>query len=161
MELLVRMRKGLPDPRNRSTNSGAPGTGCPSWTSTPSMSVSQHSTGFRSVMATSVSAGCCRLGSSGGTATVVTEVPGGNRAQSGTNGPRVEPLDDQLPDHRDEARIVTGSGRPGEVQTKLFGRLHRLRVEVPGHFQMVGDEPDRAGHHAGGTGGRQRAQVVV
>src|SRR5256885_2412012 len=152
------MRKGLPDLRNRSTNSGAPGTGCPSWTSTPSMSVSQDSTGFRSVMPPSVSAGCCRPGSGGRTATDVTEVPGGNIPQSGTNGRRVQPCFDQLPDHPDEPRVGTGRRRPGKVQAQLLGRPGRLVVQVPQHLQVVGGEADRADHNPGGTGGCQHAQ---
>src|SRR5438552_9288400 len=155
------MRKGLPDLRNRSTNSGAPGTGWPSWTRTPSMSVSQDSTGLRSVMGTSVSAGCCGPGSAGWTATDVTEIPGGNTSQSGTNGLRVEPLGDQLPDHPYEARIVTRGGRAGEIHTQLLGGVCRLVVQVPDHLQVVGDEADRTDHHPGGTGGRQRPQVVA
>src|SRR3954454_21741906 len=59
MELLVRMRNGLADFFIRLTNWGAPGTGTPSWTSTPSMSVSQLSIALRSVMSgPSASRGC-------------------------------------------------------------------------------------------------------
>src|SRR5690606_33041491 len=41
IELFVRMRNGRPLSRSARTNSGAPGIAWPSWTSTPSMSVSQ------------------------------------------------------------------------------------------------------------------------
>jgi hypothetical protein len=45
MELFVSTRKRLPDDLRASTNSDAPAMASSSWTSTPSMSVSQVSTG--------------------------------------------------------------------------------------------------------------------
>ena len=45
IELLVSTRKPSPDALSASTNSVAPSIGTSSWTSTPSMSVSQVSTG--------------------------------------------------------------------------------------------------------------------
>ena len=45
IELLVSTRKRLPEALSASMNSGAPGMTSSSWTSTPSMSVSQVSTG--------------------------------------------------------------------------------------------------------------------
>src|SRR5947208_1616479 len=160
MELLVRIRNGLPELRNRPTNSGAPGTGWPSWTSTPSMSVSHDSTGLRSVMPSSVSGPRCRPGSRRRTATLVTEVPGGNAAQRGPGGARRKPLLDQFTHHGDEARIVAGRRRPGEVEAEFLGRAGGLVVEVPQNLDVVGDEPDRADHHTGGPGRGQHAQVV-
>ena len=43
IELFVSTRKGVPVSRHCVSSSRAPGMGCSSWTSTPSMSVSQHS----------------------------------------------------------------------------------------------------------------------
>src|SRR5919106_1595562 len=48
IELLVSTRNGVPRSRRRDMNASAPGTICPSWTSTPSMSVIQHSIGLGS-----------------------------------------------------------------------------------------------------------------
>src|SRR6478609_2782556 len=50
IELLVRTRKPSPEALSASTNSWAPGIGTSSWTSTPSMSVSQVCTSRVSVM---------------------------------------------------------------------------------------------------------------
>src|SRR5919206_1465511 len=50
MGLLVRTRNGVPVSRRRRMNLSAPGTRSPSYTRTPSMSVSQLVTGVVSVM---------------------------------------------------------------------------------------------------------------
>ena len=50
IELLVSTRKRRSRSTSRSRNSAAPGSAFSSWTSTPSMSVSQHSGGVRSMV---------------------------------------------------------------------------------------------------------------
>src|SRR4051812_3198802 len=113
MELLVKMRKGLPDAFIRLTNSGAPGTGSPSWTSTPSMSVSQLSTALRSVIALLARSALRRRA-----AVLRAHVPDRQRTEplAGHTG---GPLLDQLADHRHEPRIGARGARAGVAQAEL------------------------------------------
>src|SRR3954471_18021877 len=112
MELLVRMRNGLPDAFIRLTNSGAPGTGWPSCTRTPSMSVSQLSMTLRSFMRSSA-----RSAAWGGTGVQRADVPVRQRTEGVAAG-SAEALPDQGPDHRHEPRVGAGGGRPGEPEAQ-------------------------------------------
>src|SRR3954451_5602481 len=88
IELFVSTRNRRPRSTSRSRNSAAPGSAFSSWTSTPSMSVSQHSAGRRSVVtgATLVGGGCSDLlrdGPAGG----VPDVPGDAEQRPGDEHP--------------------------------------------------------------------------
>src|SRR3954453_900934 len=138
MELLVRMRNGLPEDFRRLTNSAAPGTGSPPWTRTPSMSVSQLSMALRSGMMVLVSAG--------GTAVVRADVPDRERTEP-LAGHAAGAFPDELADHRHEPRIGARRARSGVPEAQLAGGLPSLVVQVPDHLEVVGHEPDRADHH--------------
>src|SRR3954454_12874599 len=137
MELLVRMRNGLPDFFIRLTNWGAPGTGTPSWTSTPSMSVSQLSIALRSVMSGPSASRGCRA------AVLGADVPDRQRTEP-VPGATGGALLDQLADHRDEPRVGARRARPRVAQTQVGGGLLGLVVEIPEHLEVIGDEADRA-----------------
>ncbi len=56
---------------------------------------------------------------------------------------------------------VPGVAARSKRRPSLPGRLGGLRVEVPGNFEVVGDEADRADHHTAHAGVGERSQVVV
>src|SRR4029453_8864195 len=125
MELLVRMRKGLPDSFIRLTNSGAPGTGTPSWTRTPSMSVSQLSMALRSGIILQ------KLGSRCGRAAVRRAlVPDRQRTEPLAGLPGGAFLD-QFAHHRHESGVGARRRRPGIAESELLRRVGGLVVEVP------------------------------
>ena len=56
-------------------------------------------------------------------------------------------LGDELDHHPREAPIAAGCGRTNEAHAQLGGLLRGLVVQVPDHFEVIGDEPDRADRH--------------
>src|SRR4051812_3093927 len=119
------------------------------------MSVSQVSTGLRSLTRTMVPYQSFRLMPSARPldrpATVVwAEIPGGDPSQPVTNHTLgVQSLVDQFLDQCDKTRIDAGGRGAGDAQPEPFGRLGGLDVEVPEHLDVVGDEPDRAHYDLG------------
>src|SRR5262249_24772411 len=138
-----------------------------SCTRTPSMSVSQVSTGLRSLTRTMVPYQRFRLMPSAGPldrpATVVwAEIPGRNPSEPVTNHTLgVQPLVDQLLDQCDKTGVDAGGRGPRDAQPEPFGRLGGLDVEVPEHLEVIGDEPDRAHHDLGDPALGQGFEVVV
>src|ERR1039457_3771393 len=55
----------------------------------------------------------------------------------------VDPLPDQLRDHRNEPGVVAGGSRPGQPQAHPLGGLRRLDVQVVVHLHVIGGKADR------------------
>src|SRR3954453_22109069 len=168
------MRNGLPDSFILLTNSGAPGTGCPSCTSTPSMSVSQLSMTLRSFVRPSTRSAERRLAANlrsfmcrstrsaarGGATVQRADVPVRQRTHGRTVSPGQSLLDERA-DHRDEARVGAGGAGAGKAESEVPRRRGGLVVEVPDHLEVIGDEADRADDDVGDALLGQHGEVVV
>src|SRR5690606_3093503 len=155
IELFVRTRKRRPESIRAWMNSAAPGMACCSWTSTPSMSVSQLSTGLRSLMGTMVPYRDTAPGQAGRTSDALAVEAPLRAARSAGGLLLAEAVGDDLGDGVEDL-LRLGAARPhGDLGTALeperdegedAGAVHAVDLDL--RVEPGGD----AGEHGSGPG---------